>query len=439
MKKRFDRRAFIKSTSMGAMATPFIIQGKQKRDDPDQEESIIKSYKTLGRTGFRVSDISIGCPPNETIVKAGLQMGMNYIDTAEQYGNGNNEKMIGKAIKGLDRKKIFINTKIYAEGGVYKSQQDVVERARKALEKLQTDYIDCIMIHAAETTRILKDKAFHGAMDQLKAEGRVKHVGVSCHGSAWYLPPEEDLEAVLMAAIEDNRFDVFLMTYNFVNREKAERVLRACAEKEIGTTIMKSNPMITFKAIDGMVQGMEEENKRVNDTLRDWHNRLVAENTLAKDMFGKYGYKDEDEEMLKASIRFVISNPDAHSVCFSFKSINDMENWGSNSGQSLTRDQSSLIDLYRQKFGNLNCRFGCRECAGSCPHDVKVSDIMRYNYYFQNKGQEKYAMEKYARLGKHRAAECLDCPGYCKEACQYGVLAKPMLAMAHKNLSPTLA
>jgi predicted aldo/keto reductase-like oxidoreductase len=439
MKKRLDRRSFIKSTSMGAMATPFIVQGKQTHDETGQADTLIRSYKTLGRTGFQVSDISIGFPPNETIVKAGLQMGMNYIDTAEEYGNGNNEKMIGKAIKGFDRKKIFINTKILTETGEYISKQDVLDRARKALERLDTDYIDCIMLHSAETTRILKDEAFHGAMDQLKAEGRVKHVGVSCHGSAWYLPPEEDLEAVLMAAVDDGRFDVFLMTYNFVNREKAERVLRACAEKNVGTTIMKSNPLITFKAIEGAIQSMEETDKRVDDTLKDWHSRLVEETTLAKDFFGKYGYKDEDEEMLKAAIRFVIENPGAHSVCLPFKSINDIENWGSNSGQSLTQEQISLIDLYRHKFGNLNCRFGCRECAGSCPHDVKVSDIMRYNYYFQNKGQEKYAMEKYAGLGNHRAAECLNCPGHCEEACQYGVLARPMLALAHENLSSDLA
>ena len=82
---------------------------------------------------------------------------------------------------------------------------------------------------------------------------------VSCHGSAWYLPPEEDLDTVLLSAADDGRFDVFLMTYNFVNHEKAEPVLRACAEKGIGTTIMKSNPMITMKAINGYIDSFEKE------------------------------------------------------------------------------------------------------------------------------------------------------------------------------------
>ncbi len=443
MKKNFNRRAFIKNTSLGAMATPFLLRGKNHTDENlpgegDTDSPLIKSYKTLGRTGFRVSDISIGTPPSEAILKASLKSGMNYIDTAEQYGNGNNEKMIGKVIKDFDRKKIFISTKIYEEGG-YKSKQDVVDRVRKAVERLQSDYVDCVMLHGADNTRILKDEAFHGAMEQLKAEGKVKYVGVSCHGSAWQLPPEEDLNTVLLAAVDDGRFDVFLMTYNFVNREKAEKVLRACAEKKVGTAIMKSNPMITFKAIQGYIERLEENDTRIDDTLRAWENRLVAENNQAREYFGKYGYKDEDEQLVEAAIRFVIGNPDANTVCLPFKSINDVERWASNSGRPLDEEHTALLDYYRQHFGSLNCRFGCRECAGACPHNVQVSTIMRYNYYFQNKGQEKYAMQRYADLEGKQAGICRDCPGYCQEACPYGVLARPMLSMAHENLRTDFA
>jgi predicted aldo/keto reductase-like oxidoreductase len=434
MKKSFSRRTFIKNASLGAVTGPLLLRGQKHTDEPDAGELLVKKYKILGRTGFRVSDIGIGSPPSEAVLKAALMAGMNYIDTAEQYGNGNNEAMIGRVIRDFDRKKIFISTKIYEEGA-YKSRQDVVERVRKAVERLQSDYVDCVMLHGADNTRILKDEAFHGAMEQLKAEGRVKYVGVSCHGSAWYLPPEEDLEAVLLAAVDDGRFDVFLMAYNFVNREKAEKVFRACAEKNVGTSIMKSNPMITFRAIEGYVQRLEESNQRVDDTLRDWHSRLVDDNRLARELFAKYGYGDGDEEMLEAAIRFAIGNPDAHTVCLPFKSISDVENWGANSGRPLREDQAGLLEYYRQHFGHLNCRTGCRECAAACPHGVQVSTIMRYNYYFRNKGQEKYAMEKYAALDGTRADVCRDCPGYCQDACPYGVLARPVLAMAHEDLS----
>lgn len=420
MKRTINRRNFLRNSSMGAMATPLLLTRAKSDDEAASDINI--AYKILGRTGFRFSDISIGAPPGEAVLKAALKLGLNYIDTAYQYGNGNNEKMIGQVIREFDRKKIFISTKIYEEGP-YKSRQDVVERVRAALERLQTDYVDCVMIHGADNTRILKDEAFHGAMDQMKAEGRVRYVGVSCHGSAWYLPPEEDLQAVLTAAVEDGRFDLFLMTYNFVNREKSERVLRACADKNVGTTIMKSNPMITFKAIQGHVERLEAEHERVDDTLMDWHARLVEETAQAREYFGKYGYTDEDEQMLEAAIRFVISNPDAHTVCLPFKSIHDLESWGANSGKPLPGEQSALLDFYRQRFGPLNCRFGCRECAAACPH----------------KGQEKYAMEKYSALHGNKADVYRDCPGHCEAACPCGVLARPMLSMAHENLGMNFA
>jgi aryl-alcohol dehydrogenase-like predicted oxidoreductase len=234
MKKQLSRRTFIKHTSMGAMAGPLLVNQGQNAANSGKPSL---AYKTLGRTGFQVTDIAVGYPSGESVLRAALKSGLNYIDTAQQYGNGNHERMVGKVIKDFDRKELFIATKIY-EPEKYKSREDLVDRARKALERLQTDYVDCLMLHSAENTRILKDEAFHSAMDQLKAEGRVKSVGVSCHGSAWYLPPEEDLETVLMAAVNDGRFDVFLMTYNFVNRFK-------------------------------------EEGQPVNDTLMAWHDRLL--------------------------------------------------------------------------------------------------------------------------------------------------------------------
>jgi predicted aldo/keto reductase-like oxidoreductase len=61
---------------------------------------------------------------------------------------------------------------------------------------------------------------------------------------------------------------------------------------------------------------------------------------------------------------------------------------------------------------------------------------MRYNYYFQNKGQEKYAMQKYAALPGKKADVCRDCPGFCERACPYGIDVRPMLSMAHLNLDP---
>jgi ferredoxin len=91
--------------------------------------------------------------------------------------------------------------------------------------------------------------------------------------------------------------------------------------------------------------------------------------------------------------------------------------------------------FYLQEFGELNCHLGCRECASACPHSVPVSTIMRYHYYFDNKGREKYAMKRYQELQGKQADICLSCPGYCEDACPHDVLVRPMLTIAHDNLN----
>ena len=62
---------------MGAMATPFFLNKTGKDTDPEPDMPGIRSFKTLGRTGFRVSDIGIGAPPSEAVLKAALKSGMN--------------------------------------------------------------------------------------------------------------------------------------------------------------------------------------------------------------------------------------------------------------------------------------------------------------------------------------------------------------------------
>jgi hypothetical protein len=70
--------------------------------------------------------------------------------------------------------------------------------------------------------------------EQLKEEGRVRFTGVSCHGSAHFADPEKTIDKVLLAAVDDGRFDVFMMTYNFMNAPLADPVLDACNTKGIG-------------------------------------------------------------------------------------------------------------------------------------------------------------------------------------------------------------
>lgn len=83
----------------------------------------------------------------------------------------------------------------------------------------------------------------------------------------------------------------------------------------------------------------------------------------------------------------------------------------------------------------MNCCIGCNEYQMACPHNIPLSIIFRYNYYFKNKQQEKYAIEKYQRLPDKKANVCLHCEGYCEDACPHGVATRLVLNDAHQNFS----
>jgi len=433
--QKFNRRRFIERSSLG-MVGAGLAAGKPVLPGTGlkmEEEPKIMEYRTLGRTGFKVSDIASGSPSNEAVLKLLLDSGVNYIDTGEQYGNGNNEKLIAKVLKDYDRKKVFIMDKIYTETD-FGSREEVLNRMRQALERLETDYIDCMGIHSAENSRIVTDEAFHAAAEQLKQEGRVKYIGLSCHGNNHLLNPEENLEKVLMTAIEDGRFDHIQMAYNFMNAEISGKVMKACGEKGIGTSIIKSNPVQLYIVLSERIKQAEEAGNEPNEYTVQFYDKFKAMTEEGREYFRGFGAVT-DEEMMLAATKFVLSNPDVGTILYQFANFNDVKTFVGLSGQKLTPREAAMLDNYKEAFGHLNCRIGCNQCESACPHHLPVGTIMRYNYYFSVKKQEREAMEKYAKLPGGRPHEvCNDCSGHCESACPYGVATRSILAMAHNNL-----
>ena len=436
MSKHFNRRKFLQQSSMGILGAGVIGNSKKMtfpEEGKDNGKPIIQEYRTLGKTGFKVSDISSGTPQNPEVLKELLKSGVNLIDTGEIYQNGNNERMIGEVLPEFDRSKLFINTKLY-EKESFKSKEEVIERTNKCLERLGTDYVDCMMIHSVENSRIITDEAFHAGMKQLKKEGKVRYVGVSCHGNNHIDSPEENLEKILMTAVDDGRFDVILLAYNFVNAGLAEKVLDACAEKNIGTIIMKSNPVQIYQMLDARMQQTKEAGKEPNEYVQKFFDKYQKMNINAKSFFEQYGVVG-DEEMMEAATKFVLNNPKAHTIIWAFYNFNDVKSVLPLSGQKLTKDEAFTLDNYHQSFGSLSCRIGCNDCEAACPHGVAISAMMRFNYYYEIKRQQKYAMTRYAALsGKKPNEVCTDCPGYCEEACTFGVKTQTVLAGVHWNL-----
>lgn len=430
-----NRRNFIRTAALSAFGAGLTtdIAKPQISTSTVQEVPSIVEYRKFGKTGFMISDISSGNPSSEGVLRALLKSGVNLIDTGEAYGNGNSELLIGTVLKDVDRSSVFINSKLYTEKS-FPSKEDVIARTNKCLERLGTDYVDCMQIHSAENSTILKDEAFHSAMEQLKKEGKVRYVGVSCHGSNWAYNTEESLDKILLTAIDDGRFDVILLAYNFVNAEMAEKVLDACEQKNIATMIMKSNPVYIFNMLDERMKGLVAEGKEPDEYMQAFYSKYKLMDEQAAAFFKNYGIIDE-KEISDAASKFVLSNPKAHTTIWDFRNFNDVQQMLGLSGKKLTVRDTALLRGYLNHLGPYNCRLGCNLCESVCPQHMPVNTILRYNYYFSSKKQEKRGITYYKRLKKPQPSEvCATCEGYCEKACPYGVSTRTLLAMAQNNL-----
>jgi len=440
-KKNVSRRDFIKKTALGLFAAG-AANGSAFADPQPQAESQsprIKEYRTLGRTGFKVSDLGTGDFDDVGPFKALLDGGVNYIDTSEDYGQ--HGRKIGESIQGRDRSSLFITSKLRADSSLRSvgkegiTKEGFIRRALRVMEALQVDYLDCLMLSNPETTETLKCEGYHEATRQLEKEGKIRFTGVSHHGSQWVLAePKEPMETILLNAAEDGRFDVMLLAYNFLKEDQSERVLEVCARKKIGTTLMKTNPIRSYNLLkEWLARARTSRGKEL--TEEDRKNLARAEKKVEKsqEFVKKYNLKS-DQEIRDAALQFCLSNPNVNTVCLTVLNYQQAQDYLRLSGSCLDERGSSLLAAYKNDCGSLYCRHACGLCESSCPSQVPVNTIMRYDHYFVSQGREKQAMTQYAAL-RSGAEICRSCPGYCESACPYGLPVRALLSVAHQTLS----
>ena len=152
-------------------------------------------YREYGKTGVKVSPIGFGMmrlPADSdgnvdearavSMLRAAIDNGLNYVDTAFNYHNGNSEKITGKALLDGYREKVFLATK--APAWMFKSGDDFDTILDKQLSRLQTDHIDFYLLHAMNAIAFEKKVLRYGVMERLeaaKAAGKIKYIGFSFH------------------------------------------------------------------------------------------------------------------------------------------------------------------------------------------------------------------------------------------------------------------
>ncbi len=333
----FSRRRFLAAS--GAVAVGAALGPVWDRVLAEEAGPVIKRWRTLGRTGFEVSDISMGCGSiaESNVVRFAYDHGVNLFDTAEVYGNGDSETKIGEAMEHMQRDKIFIVTKLGVDDDP--DQANLVERFNACLGRLQTDYVDALYCHGIADLNYVEYAPFLAACDQLKQEGKLKHAGISSHGPRGDEP--DAMDTVLIKACETGHYDVMLLSYGIVNAEEGERVLAACKEKNIGTTIMKSatgllevpvfdpeNPseqaLEWYEYLANMGVEGDAATQRIIAYLEREKPNMEQAVAASRPFVEKHGITTQDELDLK-SFQWVLRNPDAHTICPSMPTFDALE------------------------------------------------------------------------------------------------------------------
>jgi predicted aldo/keto reductase-like oxidoreductase len=228
---------------------------------------------------------------------------------------------------------------------------------------------------------------------------------------------------------------VMLLAYNFLKEDGSEQVLEVCGKENIGTTLMKTNPIRHYNSMKlWLERNRHSQGKKLSEEEKESVARMEKKVERAQDFIKKYNLKSE-KEISDAAIKFVLNNPNVHTVCATVLNYDETRAFLNLSGSRLEQKDKELLSAYSKECGSLYCRHACGACEPLCPHEVPVNTIMRYDHYFVSQGREKHAMAMYAALKSKKADKCQSCAGYCESACPYGVPVQALLSTAHHTLT----
>jgi predicted aldo/keto reductase-like oxidoreductase len=234
-----SRREFVALTLGAALVAglPGSLAAETKQGEP--------YYKTLGRTGEKVSALGlggfhIGKQKDEAesirIIRTCIDGGINFMDNCWDYNNGTSEVRMGKALRDGYRKRVFLMTKI--DG---RTKQVAAQQIDESLKRLQTDHVDLMQFHEVirfeDPDRIFAPGGAMEAMQAAKQAGKVRFIGFTGHKN-----PDIHLKMLEVARRHNFRFDSVQMPLNVMDahfESFQHKVLPVLVKEDIGVLGMK--------------------------------------------------------------------------------------------------------------------------------------------------------------------------------------------------------
>jgi len=251
MAKPISRKDFLVKTLSGIAG--IVLISKQTAENDFSELNLRK----LGNTGIMVSPLCFGAPRtnDESLIKYALEKGINLIDTGRAYGNGNNERLVGRVISGK-RKDIILQTKIrieeseLASGGKGKKGAEEIRYAlsskfEASLKALNTNYIDIVLYHEASDENLLFHSETMKYFNEMKKAGIIRAHGFSAHNDCMNLLTRNNIEEfydIIMVPFNHKGAFTHSITGSYAewDQEKLVSILTEASQKGKGIIAMKT-------------------------------------------------------------------------------------------------------------------------------------------------------------------------------------------------------
>jgi len=376
-----NRRKFLKNTLLAASGAGLVSKAySNPQNGPEKITHKNKiEYRTLGRTGINIPIISMGTgnTSNPNLVKEAYTQGVKLFATSEYYQNGNNEKMLGEALKDYPRDSFYILTgtngglDLDYENGLYKEGTDTgvfLDHANGCLERLQVDYVDFFGLGFAARREGVLYKPLLKAMEKFKSQGKAKFLSIGTHK----FEPE-----AIRAAADAGIYDAVVTAYNFRKENTAEidDAIDYATEKGLGIIAMKT-------------------------------------------MAGVYWDQEKTEAInTRAALKWVLQNKNIHTTvpdCSSFDQLHqDIEIM---SDLSLTEEEKQDLKHVPGKLASgIYCQ-QCNQCIKQCRAKIDIPTIMRsymYAYGHRNLAHAQNTLNS-SGLSEFPCSKCNDCTVNCK-------------------------
>ena len=315
-------------------------------------------YKTLGNTGLLVSTLCFGAmtfhggngpfkmiggsdqAEADDLIKACIDAGVNFFDTADVYSEGGSEEILGQSFRnlGIQRKDVVIATKCFGRMGpgrndVGASRKHILDAVDASLHRLQTDYIDLYQIHGTDTVTPIEETL--RALDTLVNSGKVRYIGVS-NWQAWRIAKALGISEYKNLA----RIDSLQAYYSIAGRE-LEREIVPLLEHE-KTALLVWSPLA-----GGLLSGKfsRENQKPANSRRSEFDFPLVDKERAWRilDVIAPIA-KAHNCSAAKVSLAWLLAKPVVTSIIIGARNAQQLQDNLGAVDINLSEDEMKLLD-----------------------------------------------------------------------------------------------